>query len=135
VKFPIVWQHRDFTPWNVLRNSGGHLSVLDWEGARPGPALFDLLHFVSHWDEMEADAVTPEERLRAFVRGAPASRREIARYCERLGIDPRFVPLLMVYTRVEIALRSPSRTFDARYVGALSDRGPDLFRDELRHAG
>ncbi|MFL6200704.1 MAG: glycosyltransferase [Thermoanaerobaculia bacterium] len=128
--FPIVWRHRDFTPWNLLRDRRGRLSVLDWEGAQPGLALCDLLHFVSHWDELAAGAVAPQARLRAFSLGAPASRRQVTRYCERLGIDPRFIPLLLVYTRVEIALRSPTRTFDADYVTALAERLPE----ELRHA-
>ena len=127
VPFPIVWRHRDFTPWNLLRQ-GRHLSVIDWEGAQPGLALCDLLHFISHWDELAAGAVAPGDRLRAFSLGAPASRRQVSRYCERLGIDPRFIPLLLVYTRVEIALRSPSRTFDADYVSALAERIPEDLR-------
>jgi aminoglycoside phosphotransferase (APT) family kinase protein len=134
VPFPIVWQHRDFTPWNLLRNGKGRLSVLDWEGAQPGPALCDLLHFVSHWDELAAGAVAPEERLRAFSMGAAASRREVTRYCERLGIDLRFIPLMLVFTRIEIALRDPERTIDARYVAALADRAGDLFPVEPLHA-
>ncbi|MEA2562774.1 MAG: hypothetical protein QOH06_4278 [Acidobacteriota bacterium] len=130
IPFPIVWRHRDFTPWNLLRAWGGRLSVLDWEGAQPGLALCDLLHFVSHWDELAAGAATPEARLRAFSLGAPASRRQVTRYCDQLGIDHRFIPLLLVYTWVEIALRSPGRTFDAEYVSALAERVPE----ELRHA-
>jgi N-acetylglucosaminyl-diphospho-decaprenol L-rhamnosyltransferase len=130
VPFPIVWRHRDFTPWNLLRAWGGRLSVLDWEGAQPGLALCDLLHFVSHWDELAAGATDPQARLRAFSLGAPASYRQVTRYCDRLGIDHRFIPLLRVYTRVEIALRSPGRTFDAEYVSALAEHVPE----ELRHA-
>jgi hypothetical protein len=134
VRFPVVWQHRDFTPWNLLLDDADRLRVLDWEGARPGPALCDLLHFAGHWDELEARAVTPQERIRAFLEGSSASRREIARYCERLGIDRRFVPLLLVYTRVEIALRTPVSTLDARYVAALGDHAEELFRAEgVRH--
>jgi aminoglycoside phosphotransferase (APT) family kinase protein len=107
VPFPIIWQHRDFTPWNLLVDSD-RLTVLDWEGAQPGLALCDLLHFVSHWNELAP-------------LGAPASRRQVTRYCEALGIDPRFIPLLRVYTRVEIALRSQVRTRDADYVTALAE--------------
>ena len=129
--FPIVWRHRDFTPWNLLRDRRGHLSVLDWEGAQRGLALCDLLHFVSHWDELAAGAAHPQARLRAFSLGAPASRRMVTRYCDRLSIDHRFIPLLRVYTRVEIALRNPRRTFDAEYVSALAERVPE----ELSHAG
>jgi hypothetical protein len=128
VRFPRVWQHRDFTPWNLLLDDRDDLHVLDWEGARPGPALCDLLHFAGHWDELQARAATPEERVGAFLRMSSVSRREIARYCERLEIDQRFVPLLLVYTRVEIALRTPISVLDARYVSALAGRAEELFR-------
>lgn len=107
VPFPVVWRHRDFTPWNLLVDRD-RLTVLDWEGAQPGLALCDLLHFVSHWNELAPP-------------GAPASRRQVTRYCEQLGIDPRFIPLLRVHTRVEIALRSQVRTRDADYVAALAE--------------
>jgi hypothetical protein len=126
--FPIVWRHRDFTPWNLLLDRRGRLSVLDWEGAQPGLALCDLLHFASHWDELAAGAVDPQARLRAFSLGAPASCRQVTLYCDRLGIDRRFIPLLLVYTRVEISLRSPDRTFDAEYVSALAERVPEELR-------
>ena len=63
--FPLVLRHRDFTPWNLLRD-GGRLRVLDWEGVRPGPPLCDLLHFLTHWGELARRAVDPEARLRAF---------------------------------------------------------------------
>ena len=134
VPFPIVWRHRDFTPWNLLRDRRGRLSVLDWEGAEPGLALCDLLHFVAHWNELAAGALDHQARLRAFTLGPPACRRQVTGYCGQLGIDPRFIPLLEVYTRVEIALRSPVRTINADYVAALAERAAELFPEELRRA-
>ncbi len=48
----VTLRHRDFTPWNVLRD-GAHLSVIDWENASPdappGPGICDLLYFTLHW--------------------------------------------------------------------------------------
>ncbi len=29
--WPVVAQHGDFAPWNVLQDSGGNLCALDWE--------------------------------------------------------------------------------------------------------
>src|SRR6478672_10860387 len=46
---PVVWQHRDYAVWNLAR-SGDELAVLDWEGARPGPPLCDMLYLATTWD-------------------------------------------------------------------------------------
>jgi SAM-dependent methyltransferase len=111
---PIVLQHRDFTVWNIAR-FGRQLGVLDWEGSRPGPALCDLLHFVTHWYEIVRHAHHEAARQRCFRRllfepdqGDPfceAVHHVLARYMERLDMNRRFFPLLLVYTWVELALR------------------------------
>jgi aminoglycoside phosphotransferase (APT) family kinase protein len=111
---PIVLQHRDFTVWNIARN-GRELAVLDWEGTRPGPALCDLLHFVAHWYDTVHHAYDEAARQRCFrrllfepVHGDPFRKPVhdmIAGYMDRLGMDRRFLPLLLVYTWVELALR------------------------------
>jgi aminoglycoside phosphotransferase (APT) family kinase protein len=44
----LVWQHNDFSPWNLFRG-GTELKVIDWEGARVGLPLCDLLFFISQW--------------------------------------------------------------------------------------
>src|SRR5215216_6488128 len=36
-ELPIVWQHTDLGPWSVYRD-GAHVSVIQWESARRGPA-------------------------------------------------------------------------------------------------
>jgi hypothetical protein len=112
--FPIVAQHRDFTIWNVIRR-GRNLTVLDWEGSRPGPALCDLLHFVTHWFEAvdrAHDEPARQRRFRALFFGRPfrdpyhaAAHRAIGNYLERLKMSRRFFPLLLVYTWLELALR------------------------------
>jgi hypothetical protein len=135
--FPIVWQHRDFTPWNVLRGEDG-LRVIDWEGARPGPALTDLLHFSTHWSELAHQASDEAARLRLFHEvwiarrgGEPgeAVRRAVAFYCEGLRLDRRFVPLLLVAAWVELALRRGRETPnpEAAYVATLSGSAEQLF--------
>jgi hypothetical protein len=135
--FPIVWQHRDFTPWNVLRCEGG-LRVIDWEGARPGPALSDLLHFATHWSELAHRAADEPARLRVFREvwiagrgGEPgeAVRRAVASYCEGLRLDRRFVPLLLVATWAELALRRGREipNPEAAYVATLAGGAEGLF--------
>lgn len=122
---PIVWQHRDYTVWNLAR-SGDALAVLDWEGARVGPALCDMLHFATSWnmavrvprgaaDELRhfhalftALFLNPQtrDRYHAAVRGALDS------YRVRLGIEERLVPILLLHHRLELALRRADQLAD-----------------------
>ena len=46
---PLVIEHRDYAPWNILVGAGGRLHVLDWEGAelRGLPGL-DLIYFLAY---------------------------------------------------------------------------------------
>lgn len=44
---PPVVEHRDCSPWNVLRTSSGRLAMLDWESAEPqGLPVLDLAYFL-----------------------------------------------------------------------------------------
>jgi hypothetical protein len=111
---PIVLLHRDFNVWNLFRD-GEELRVIDWEGARPGLALCDLLHFVTHWHEAARGLRSRTSRLRGFRRlfcehprsdpAGVAVHQAIGQYMAALQIDARFYPLLLVYTWVEMALR------------------------------
>ncbi|MFL6195568.1 MAG: phosphotransferase family protein [Thermoanaerobaculia bacterium] len=132
---PLVCQHRDFTPWNLLCGKDG-LVVIDWEGARPGPALCDLLHFATHWSELAARAFDERARLKAFRevwierrggRVGEAARRAVAGYCQSLRIDRRFVPLLLAATWVELALRREGPGPEAAYVATLGAGAGELF--------
>jgi aminoglycoside phosphotransferase (APT) family kinase protein len=135
---PIVWCHRDFTPWNLFAStdSPALTGVIDWEGARPGPALCDLLHFATHWHEGARRAFTPEARRRAFLdlfarrRGAEAEAagNAIARYCQALRMDIRLLPLLLLFTRVEIVTRRLERT-DRSSAGAGRPEADELWLD------
>jgi aminoglycoside phosphotransferase (APT) family kinase protein len=148
---PIVWRHRDFTPWNLLR-AGDLLSVIDWEGCRPGPPLCDLLHFLTHWNELAHRAFHAEARRQAFVesflrrppgRGARGTERAIEAYMGALGIDGRFSALFLVVTWVEVTARwirtavaaeadtaQRERTGDHLYVEALAEHRGPLFGQE-----
>lgn len=119
--FPIVWQHRDFNIWNVYRH-GAQINVIDWEGCRPGPALSDLLHFLTHWHE--AVCALRDDSARAGGVGdlfgarpdrcvpAAAAQQALEQYMQHLALDRRFVPLLLVYTWVELALRRAEQQRD-----------------------
>ena len=44
---PACWQHGDFAPWNIKRQSDGRCSLVDWEDARRNSLpLQDAFHFL-----------------------------------------------------------------------------------------
>lgn len=113
VELPIVCQHRDFAVWNLLRD-GDALSVVDWEGAREGPALCDALHLATTWLCAIRMACAHDEGhcLHDIVLGgstrdgaAAAARAAIDSYMRGMALDRRLLPLLTVHHRVELALR------------------------------
>ena len=122
VPFALVWQHRDYNVWNVVRD-GARVGVIDWEGARPGPPLCDLLHFAVHWHEAGRhlrDETSQRAGLRALFLEPPAHRNPLARaahealaaYMTRVGLDARLLPVLLCYTWVELALRRADQQTD-----------------------
>lgn len=148
--FPIVWQHHDFNEWNVCRD-GHEVRVLDWERARPGPPLADLIYFAANWYFLVRHLRREAERLRAFraLFAGQASedaykfacRRAFDRYLAALEIDRAFYPLLLVLTWVVHALDRAERLREMRvgtssprannpyvaYLGILAAQAPQLF--------
>jgi aminoglycoside phosphotransferase (APT) family kinase protein len=110
---PIVAEHRDFGPWNVLVDADGNVSVIDWEVARQGPPLVDLVYFVAHWCWLVAGARSGSaqiEILRRLVSGdrprwsTTAGRAIIAREARALGLAPEVVAALVAWTFTQQAL-------------------------------
>jgi hypothetical protein len=147
---PIVWQHTDFGPWNVYRDRS-RVSVIDWERARRGPALPDLLYFVTHWSAEVAGRATDAERrehFRSLFCGtapggtlARAVRGEIVKYMRRVAVPASLFASLLVYTFVEQALDRAGRLTEfgradathragnryVGYVGVLAQHADSLF--------
>ncbi len=146
--FPVVWQHRDFGPWNV-HVEGKRVAVIDWEVARPGPPLCDLFYFTLHWSWLVHGARRPAERLRDFERlflepecgdgASRACRRAHARYMGRLELDRRLAPLFLLNLLLEQALDralrlraggvAPGREGNpyVAYIGVLAERPARVF--------
>ena len=111
---PIVCQHRDFAVWNVLRD-GAALRVLDWEGARDGPAAADAIHLATTWlyavrlaggEHDEGRCVLDLLVTRAMSDAAATAAREaLGWYLDELQIDRRLAPILIAAHRVELAAR------------------------------
>lgn len=149
---PIVWQHHGFGEWNVCR-AGNDIAVIDWESGDIGPAVTDLLYFVTHWSytvrQLRGDAAQLRGFRELFVepdRGGASSRSvhaAIAQYMARLDIDRRFLPLLLVLTWIERTVYQLDRRqalgnaqADARsgnryvrYIGILAEDAGRLFAD------
>lgn len=131
-ELPLVKAHRDFNIWNLYQNKQ-RIHVIDWEGASPGPPLCDLIHFVTYWYL----ALTRRQPVAGHLEGfdklffgserneaaGRAAHEALARYMERMAIDRRWMPLMLVYLWVELALRRNKQQSD------LGQRHPDPRQD------
>jgi Phosphotransferase enzyme family/Methyltransferase domain len=66
--FPLVFQHGDPGPWNVLVTPAGRPAFLDWEGAEPlGMPLWDLFHFLRSYGLIVSRAAGTRDPLQSFT--------------------------------------------------------------------
>lgn len=115
---PAVWEHGDFTPWNVLRD-GDDIRVVDWESTRVGWPLCDLLRFTDQWHAGLLGAVTTAERAAARAAmvcppsdASPATRAArlaIDSYVHRLRLPPTLEAVLQVGCLAAMAVRHDDR--------------------------
>jgi hypothetical protein len=91
---PVVCEHRDCAPWNVLIDRSGRPALLDWESAEPrGLPVLDLVYFLAN-AAFVLDGALESGRTRESYRRLldPASRNGgiaascIDGYAGRLGI-------------------------------------------------
>jgi hypothetical protein len=156
---PKVCLHNDFGPWNVYRQ-GDRITVIDWElggngtADRTGPGLCDLVYFVTYWTlrtrRLWSEAATRRGFRELFLdpskggRASRAAHATIREYLVRAGIDPRFLPPLLVYTWIERTLDQLARARAgghavlpaaveqyAQFVNLLAEHGERLFNDPL----
>jgi hypothetical protein len=123
-RLSLGWVHRDFNIWNLFRDGGlpnGRLHVIDWEGFRPGPPLCDLLHCAAHWHDAARRLVTRQQKLESLrllylsERPGPlaaGAQRILGEFIQQTGQDPSFMPLLLVYLWLELALRRAEQQRD-----------------------
>jgi aminoglycoside phosphotransferase (APT) family kinase protein len=131
---PMVCEQRDFGPWNVLVAPDGALGVLDWESAelRGLPAL-DLIYFLSfqaffHDRTMRSRQFRPSYRtlLDASTFTGSIHAECMARYTERVGIEPRMLhPLRLLCWMIHAGS-------DYRHLAA--DVAGDPCADDLRRS-
>jgi aminoglycoside phosphotransferase (APT) family kinase protein len=128
---PVVFEQRDFSPWNVHVGRDGGLVVFDWESAEPSgfPAL-DLVYLLAYCGFF-LDRALQSGRLHESYRATFTGRIAagcLTRYCTAVGIPLDHFPALraltwLVHVRAAL-LRDPS--------GAAAAPLLHLLREELR---
>jgi hypothetical protein len=107
---PILWTHGDLNLRNTRRTSNG-VGVYDWETAKEGLPVLDLLHFLEVWIHAgpvwrERGSRTTAAQIHRFDRvfvQAPledpytaAAHDAISQYMSHLRLDRRLYPVLLV---------------------------------------
>jgi hypothetical protein len=99
---PVVCEHRDCSPWNVLLAARDRPALLDWESAEPdGLPGLDLVYFLANSAFVLDGALergTTRESYRRLLDPTTAygkiAAAETGRYYEALGLDPAILPSL-----------------------------------------
>jgi hypothetical protein len=121
---PVVCEHRDFSPWNILVGSDGELIVLDWESTElHGLPAVDLIYFLTYL-AFYVSGTWRSKRFRKSHRDAldPSTltgnvRNEcMTHYVSRTGINPDALGPLRLFTWM-LHSRSEYRHFVADVAG------------------
>jgi aminoglycoside phosphotransferase (APT) family kinase protein len=119
---PIVWQHFDYSPWNIYHDKE-HLTTIDWELGRTtpnapyGPVGCDLLYFLKYWLHAVLRTKGADAEYQAFhflPSDLPtpvynACQQAIQTYSKWVEMDTRWIPILTVYGWVEQAVHQAKR--------------------------
>lgn len=102
----LIFEHRDFSPWNLLLDSAKKAVVLDWESAEPrGIPGLDLIYFLAYLAFFQNDVFRTGrfvETYRALLDPNTFFGKVFAectaRYAARVGMDPSDWHALRVLT-------------------------------------
>jgi hypothetical protein len=103
-ELPLVCEHRDCSPWNIVLAARDRPTLLDWESAEPdGLPGLDLVYFLANsafvLDRALETGTTRESYARLLDPTTPYGRvaaAELGRYGEALGLDPETLRRLRV---------------------------------------
>ncbi len=95
MKYPRVCLHREFNPWNILKESDGNLIVLDWEDAAPeGLPFLDIYNYFTVCFRILFTGETKHSRNRNLDEKKKRTdvllknySNFVGRYCESLNIQ------------------------------------------------
>jgi len=142
---PLVSEHRDFSPWNVLITRVGELGILDWESAElNGLPLLDLIYFLTYLTFFIEGAMETRRFDEAYRRSwslhttiGQVNNECVRRYCDALQLDENCVPALRLFTWLLHSRSEYERLRTA--AGGVSSKGKLLesvfvllWREELR---
>ncbi|MGH2995982.1 MAG: phosphotransferase [Gaiellaceae bacterium] len=129
---PLVFQHGDPGPWNLLVTPEGKPVFLDWEAAEPeGMPLWDLFHFLRSYGLAVSRAAGTHDAVRSFAQHyladsalSPLFVEATRRACADTGLAPRLVEPLFYLCWMHRALKeatrlAPGRLDEGRYVNLL----------------
>jgi hypothetical protein len=129
----VMFEHRDFSPWNVLVTTDGQLAILDWESGEPeGLPGMDLIYFLTFLAFFQDGAMKSgnfhsayqaAQDLSSFTGSVQAECIKI--YFEALGLDPGIAwPLRVLAWTIHSLSVFPRIN---RWAGKKGDEEPGLF--------
>ncbi|MGH3037150.1 MAG: aminoglycoside phosphotransferase family protein, partial [Gaiellaceae bacterium] len=129
---PVVFQHGDPGPWNLLVTASGEPAFLDWEAAEvEGMPLCDLFHFVRSYGVRVSRAAGTSDPMRSFDEQLLADSelgrllaRTTSRFCAEAGlatelVGPLFYVCWMQRALKEVTRLDPGGLDRGRYVNLL----------------
>jgi Phosphotransferase enzyme family len=130
--FPLVFQHGDPGPWNLLVTANGEPAFLDWEAAEPeGMPLCDLFHFVRSFGIRVSRAAGTNDAVHSFEEQFLADSElgrllvgKVSRFSTQAGLATELVAPLFYFCWIQRALKEvtrlhPQRVDQGRYVNLL----------------
>ena len=101
VELPLVFEHGDLGPPNLIWLRSGEVGVVDWELAEQrGLPVYDLYFFLTYAAISVTRAKTVREAVRAFheafIVGGGGSVRRVVEYADRFGVPTGLLPALLV---------------------------------------
>lgn len=131
--FPLVFQHGDPGPWNMLATPDGRVALLDWESAEPqGVPLWDLLYFLRSYaiNATRAEGIADREAgLARHLFAESALGRLIVEavrdYCAQVQlpvqlVEPLYYTCWMHRALKQSTLLDPARLAQGPYVRLLA---------------
>jgi aminoglycoside phosphotransferase (APT) family kinase protein len=129
----VVFEQRDFSPWNVHIGRDGALIVFDWESAEPaGFPLLDLVYLLAYAGFLLDRALESGRVLESYrsTLASPVAEECMSQYCSALAIDPNLLPGLRTLTWL-VHLRSALQRDSSEADAALF---LELLREEVMRA-
>jgi hypothetical protein len=116
---PMVLQHNDVGPWNVMVDD--RFCLVDWESARYGFPLWDLVYFLGYALTLVDGHTGDEHLLRLFRGDHPLTgelRALVGAHADRLQLTPDAVGPLVATTWLHHGLSHRRRTAALAATGA-----------------